>query len=91
MIKQLIRSDVFADNGEVFFVSTINRENSSPYMVPHGDIYAETMAWEMIPAAEGEPRKRGRMVAQEEGTRDTIHKHLEVCERLKALKEQDNG
>jgi hypothetical protein len=74
--KALIQSYVHY-NDKVFFVSTINRESSSPYAA--GTIYAETMVWEYKNNA------RGEILAQSEATEDSLEGHFNMCKLLAKL------
>lgn len=63
-------------NGIRYYVSTIDRESSSPLAPDH--VYAETMAWEI-------DRKTGtlvRIIAQDSGPQGSIRAHLAMVERV---------
>lgn len=55
-----------------FFISTINRESSSPFA--YGSTYAETMVWEY----NYETATRGKLVGQYEDSSGSIHGHLKA-------------
>lgn len=75
MSDKLIQSYVWHGD-KAFFVSTINRVTSAA--LAQGMIYAETMVWEW----DAKTRERGKRIGQDEDTRDSIHTHIAVCERL---------
>lgn len=63
-------------NNEAFFVSTANRECSSP--LSYGHIYAETMVWEWNP----ETRTRGKMIGCDECAEGSIFAHQRMVKRI---------
>lgn len=75
MKPKVIQSHVWYGEKQ-FFVSTINRESSSPYN--HGGTYSETFAWEWPEGA----TERGKMVGQDEAGTDATHVHFKVCKQL---------
>jgi hypothetical protein len=77
MNTTLIQSYVFL-NDKAYFVSTINRECSSP--AAYGQMYAETLVWMWNP----ETKERGPMVWQGEDVFNNIRTHVEVCQRIYA-------
>lgn len=74
MNKKIIQSYVYFED-QAFFVSTINRESSS-MMGP--DVYAETMVWMW----NIEKLERGELIHQDEGSKDSIVKHMRICKIL---------
>ena len=73
MNKRLCQSYV-SHNGQEYFISTINRESSAMY----GGVYAETLVWEW----DRETRKRGKIVGQAEGPKDSIYAHIQMIEKI---------
>ena len=71
--KAIIQSYVWHD-GKCFFVSTINRESSAI----GGGTYAETMVFEW----DAQERKRGKIVAQDQGSTNSIYAHQNVCKLI---------
>ena len=71
--KKLIQSYVFTEEG-AYFVSTIDRESSSMM----GGRYAETLVWEW----DTEERERGGIVAQGEDLEGSIHRHMQIVEKI---------
>ena len=76
--------------GQCFFVSTIERESSSPYGPGR---YMETIAWEY----DEQTRKRGKMVAMD-GSGPALAQHFGMCQQLyrtgtfaEAAKEEDDA
>ena len=61
-------------NGKHYFVSTINRESSA--MLAHGDLYAETIAWEWNP----ETNTRGEQVKQDSSYENSLEGHKRVMD-----------
>ena len=61
-------------NGKHYFVSTINRESSA--VLAHGDLYAETIAWEWNP----ETNTRGEQAKQDESCMDSLEGHKRVMD-----------
>jgi hypothetical protein len=76
MDSQTLAQTYVQHKGRWFFVSTINRRSSA--MTETELWYAETLVWEWNP----ETRKRGRMVGQCEGARNSIVTHQEVMGQL---------
>ncbi len=74
--KRITQTYVMYD-GKEYFVSTINRESSSRY----GGIYAETLVWESARNTKS-AMKRGKMVAQDEGSQGSISAHIKMVERI---------
>ena len=60
---------------QCYFVSTINRQDSTAYAY----WFSETMAWEW----DWDTHVRGKCVAQTSGATDSITKHILVCEALR--------
>lgn len=73
--QKLIQTHV-QHEGKWFFVSTINRRSS--IMTETDFWYSETMAWQWNP----ETRQRGRLVAQDEDTRNSIAMHQKIVSML---------
>ena len=73
--KKLAQTYVW-HNDKAFFVSTINRECSSP--LAYGHIYAETMVWEW----DCKTRKRGKLIGTDECSEDSILVHQGIVERI---------
>lgn len=73
MNETLIQSYVFHGD-KAFFVSTINRESSSPL----GGPYAETLVWEW----DQKERKRGDLIGQTDGRVNTLFAHQDMCRTL---------
>ena len=63
-------------NDKAFFVSTINRECSSP--LAYGHIYAETLVWEWNPKT----RERGKILGQDECSDGSISAHQNMVQRI---------
>lgn len=72
-----IQSYVFLNN-KAYFVSTINRQCSSPLAPDH--VYAETLVWEWHPVS----KTRGPLVWQGEDVFNNINTHIAVCQRIYA-------
>lgn len=67
----------FNDTERCFFVSTIERDSSSPYA--EGTRYNETLVW----AYDWTKAERGEeILLQEEDSRGSIRKHNFVCEQI---------
>ena len=74
--KTYVFQQVRRESGEkappCFFISTINRESSSPFA--YGSTYAETYVWEY----NYETSTRGGLVGQYEDCAGSIHGHLKA-------------
>lgn len=86
MSHQICRSFVYHGD-ECFFVSTINRECSSPES--YGGTYAETMVW----TYNDEVGSRSELLYMGSSSTDSLHTHFKVCQLLvetgKPEKEED--
>ena len=73
--NRVIKSYVW-HKGKCFFVSTIERDSSSP---AGPDRYNETMVWDF----DWNTAKRNEhFIYQEEGPTESIYEHQQVCQRL---------
>ncbi len=70
----IIQSHIFHGDKR-FIVSTINRRSSAA--AAYGAIYAETMVWDS-PIGE----ERGPLIAQGEGSENSIVTHMKFCKSL---------
>lgn len=75
MSDKVIQSYVWHD-GNCFFVSTINRESSSP--LAYGHKYAETMVWEY----NYQTSVRGELIGQSEDYANSTREHIKACLQL---------
>lgn len=73
--EPIIKSYVYS-NGKCYFVSTINRQSSSPLAPEY--IYAETMAWEYYP----DRNERGKLVFQGGDGKGQIDEHIRICKSI---------
>ncbi len=72
----LITSYVYVGE-KCYLVSTINRDSSAA--LGPGE-YAETLVWEWCPKKR--ERVSDRILYQDGGSRDSIHTHINICQRL---------
>lgn len=72
-LNKIIQSYVYHGD-KCFYVSTINRESSTPYPI----IYAETIAWEY----DNEKSLAGKLIHQDEDGKNRIDTHFKICRQL---------